>query len=439
MPIKKTPDFSPNVAAKALQQHGLEGKVTPKQLAEVAKKYDDKNVGYISGDEFAKAAVDLKATLGGDADVGDSPPAGQTHSPLFARQAVIGGAAQADMADPQLKMAKERILANVGAGSRFGQLDAGEGLRAFTIDDGTIAKIPGDDIEDKHKAAGNGALFGVLTTGDEPHLTIGSAQSDGVRVLAKFDLMDDDAAKNLGGTGDGLQAAAALFGGAPAIELGGEDKSWSLGSSDWSTGDGFKGRQEIKTQKNAAREAARKARADAAAVAMAGPTTIEAFDAAGVKGHTHTTAEKAALLDLVTKGAGEDATFPNPDDSYYGLHAFVLEGSAAAHAVAFAQANRGGPVDFDPDKHSVILTAKSFDEAQVGTFVVDRATQKVIFGDESNAVDYDGDAVEKFFPKADMDDDYAAHVIGTLTGRGDLLGVVAGEDTPDDMDFSDWA
>jgi hypothetical protein len=439
MPVNKTPNFSPNVAQRVLKDAGLEGKVTADQLAKAAEPHDTKNKGYISEDEFLKAAADLQQTLGGDADVGDAPAAGQTHSPLFARQAVIAPP-KADLSDPALAKAKERILANAGSKhDRFGQLDAGEGLRAFTIDDATLAKIPGDEIQDKIEAAGGGSVFGVLTTDDEPHLTLATVVDGQARIVGKFDLLDDDAGKLLGGTGDGLAQTARLFGNAPSIELGGENAQWTLGSSDWKSGKGFEARVELRAQKLATRDAARKARADAADAAMKGPTTIEAFDAAGVVGHTHTAAEKKALLELVTKGAGEDATFPDPNDSYYGLHAFVLEGSAAAHAVAFAQANRAGAVDFDPDKHSVVLTAKSFDEAQIGTFVIDRESNKVLLSDESNAVDYDEAAVEKFFPTADMDDDFSAHVVGTLTGRGELLGVIAGDDTPDDMDFTDWA
>jgi len=436
MPISKTPAFSQNVANKVLKEHGLEGKVTPEQLAEAAAPHDIKNKGYISKDEFTLAAAELERSLaddpGGQQEVSDA----QTFSPLFARMAVVPR--RADLSDPRIQNAKERVLANVGPGTRFGPIDEGEGLRAFTIDDKALGKIKDNGLHQKLSALADGVAFGVLTTGDEPHLTIASASKDLVNVVAKYDLVDPASAALLGGRTDALKTVAALFGDAPQIELGGENKSWNLGNSDWSSGKALGEKQQLRADKEAARLAARSARAKARDEAMAGPGTIAEFQAAGVKTHAHTAAEKTALLELVKANAKEDGAFPNPDDSYYGLHTFLMEGPEAAHAVAFAVANGAGEADYDPDKHSVLVTIKSFDEAQVGTYVVDRQSMKPVFGDESNAVDYPDGPVEKFFPEADIDEGFDAHVIGTLATRGELLGVVAGESTPDSMDFRDW-
>lgn len=437
MPIQKTPQFSPAVARRALEKHGLEGKVTADQLAEAAREFDTKNQGYISGDEFEKAAAKLSA-LDQAPLPSASAPAGGRLSPMFARTAAIQPPA-ADLGDPQIAFAKERILANVGPGERFGELDGGDGgLRAFTIDAATLAKIGNSDLDQKLEASGDGAVFGVLTTGDNPVLTLARASADQVRVAAKLDLLDAGTAAALGGGSDALARVADLFGQAPAIPLGGEKPSWSLASSDWPSGAGLQARNEKKQQAVAARDAARAARRQAQDEALAGPTTLAAFEALGVPGHRHTAAEKKALLDLVKKNAGEDQTFPNPNDSYYGLHVFLLEGAAAQHAVAFAQAGGAGKASFDPATDSVLVTMKSFDEAQIGTYVVDREAGKVKYGDETNAVDLDTRAVEKFFPDADLDGSFDGTVIATLAKRGERLGVVAGDDAPDEMDFSDW-
>jgi DNA 3'-phosphatase len=65
------------VATKVLKERGLDGHVTPKQLADAAATHDLHNEGYVSRDELELAAGDLAKTVLGD--TGDEVRSGLTY------------------------------------------------------------------------------------------------------------------------------------------------------------------------------------------------------------------------------------------------------------------------------------------------------------------------------------------------------------------------
>lgn len=64
MPTIKPPDFSARVAESVLRARGLDGQVSPEQLAEAASTHDLHNEGYVSRDELELAAADFATQLG---------------------------------------------------------------------------------------------------------------------------------------------------------------------------------------------------------------------------------------------------------------------------------------------------------------------------------------------------------------------------------------
>lgn len=77
MPNPTGPRFSANVAARVIKARGLEGQVTPDELAKAAEAHDLHNRGYVSMDELELAGADLAKTLGQTA--GDETRAGLTY------------------------------------------------------------------------------------------------------------------------------------------------------------------------------------------------------------------------------------------------------------------------------------------------------------------------------------------------------------------------
>lgn len=177
------------------------------------------------------------------------------------------------------------------------------------------------------------------------------------------------------------------------------------------------------------------------AEALAGPTTVAGFAAAGVTGHHHSPAEKEALrqLLLANMGEGEDHPFPDPGSSAYGLNVYLPEGPYAAHTVAFLQAAHGIKVPLDLEKHSLFLTMRWRDEwPSVGIFVYDRERQELIFSFEEWSPKYDAKLIDKFFPTRFPPREPMRHAIGSLAQNGELLAFIKDADVPSEYTNYAW-
>jgi len=160
--------------------------------------------------------------------------------------------------------------------------------------------------------------------------------------------------------------------------------------------------------------------------------------------HVHNSIEKAELVNLVKKNESSD--FPEPTDgvySYYGLSIYLLEGENAQKALDFAADTKGKKVDFDPSRQTVLATVESFDEPQLGIYLVDRESKQVAFRAYSNTVDLDPQHAQKQFPNID-EDEAPFQIVGEIARRGELLEHVSnpadleeGVKT-DQLDFASW-
>ena len=147
--------------------------------------------------------------------------------------------------------------------------------------------------------------------------------------------------------------------------------------------------------------------------------------------------EKNALFSHIQEQAGKEGGFPDPNEGYYGLHVFLLGGEPAATSAAFVKAEKGTDFDYLPEKHLVVATANSYDEPELGIYILERENHDAVASSVGNPGNYSFDTVQQFYPGLD-EYQYGFQLVGTLASQGELLGVVEGEDTPDSIDFSSW-
>ena len=152
----------------------------------------------------------------------------------------------------------------------------------------------------------------------------------------------------------------------------------------------------------------------------------------------HTPEQKQALLSTFEEKSGKNPAFPDPNDGYYGTHLFLMEGKEATKAAELGHnLARGEAEPYDAAQHSVVVTANSFDEPTLGVYVLDRQTQALVSGIERTTSAISIETFSSLYPEV-PEDEAMFGLVGELASRGEKLGVVAGDDKPSPMDFSDW-
>lgn len=160
-------------------------------------------------------------------------------------------------------------------------------------------------------------------------------------------------------------------------------------------------------------------------------------DAPAVQDVALSSAEKQNIFNMIQTNDGD--VFPDADDGYYGLHVYSLEGDAAKPLLDFTFADAGRAFDFDASKHAAVATINSFDEPSLDVHILDRATGAKLYENWIDTTMIEPEVLEKHFGVDDGEEyDSMALVVGRFASDGEHLGVVAGEQEPDAMDFADW-
>lgn len=268
-------------------------------------------------------------------------------------QAAVDGAGGDPLDDPRFAFAKERIMAHVGAGKRFGAIDGGEGgVRAYAF--------AGDAAADLVKAFGRNTQLGddprviaVHTTTDDPVLLLAMVNDDGDKVNIVGERRMQREAKRLRGLSEpnGFAAIAKLMGDAPEIALGAGQPDWSLSGSDW--------------------------------LDRAGQRPVVPTDRLAVDAGATTPAELA--LSAIKNNAGDDARFDPLTSGNFGVRAHMVPADKAGalfelarDAYQNADKQELHDLQFDPDRHALAGVFTTESEPRLSVLLIDKDKGEVL-------------------------------------------------------------